>query len=31
MNDQNHPLYLPTGYLISEKALEKQTNPQNPG
>jgi hypothetical protein len=29
MNDQNPPLYLTTGYLVSEKAIEKITLPQN--
>ena len=29
MNDQNPPVFLPTGYIISEKALDQIKDPNN--
>ena len=30
MNDENRPLYMPCGCLVSEKALDKIASPANP-
>jgi len=30
MSDQNQPLFLPTGHIVSERALAKIKDPSNP-
>ena len=31
MNDQNQPIFLPTGYVVSQRALEKLTEKNEVG